>query len=78
MHRMRLHFLIPVILLLGVLSLVGGSARPALAGQAVQQDKPLRVATKPLETLRHQAERSLGRFQHRPVGQDRSATRLEV
>ena len=46
---MRLRSLIPVVLLLGVLSLVGGSTRPALAGQAMQQGKPLRVATKPLE-----------------------------
>ncbi len=49
MHRMRPRSLIPVVLLLGVLSLVGGYARPVVAGQAVQQDKPLRVATKPLE-----------------------------
>ena len=49
MRRIRLRFLIPVILFLGVLSLIGGFARPAVAGQAVQQDKPVRVATKPLE-----------------------------
>ena len=46
---MRLRSPIPVIVLLGVLGLVIGFARPAVADQAVQQNKPLRVATKPLE-----------------------------
>jgi polar amino acid transport system substrate-binding protein len=47
--NMRLRSLIPIILLLGGLGLVAGFARPAVADQAVQHDKPLRVATKPLE-----------------------------
>ena len=46
---MRLRSLIPAIVLLGGLGLVVGSREPAVADQAVQQDKPLRVATKPLE-----------------------------
>jgi polar amino acid transport system substrate-binding protein len=49
MHSVRLRSLISVVLLLGALGLLADCARPAVAGQAMQQDKPLRVATKPLE-----------------------------
>jgi len=46
---MKPRSLIPILLLLGVLGLMGGVVCPVLADRLAQENRPVRVATKPLE-----------------------------